>query len=320
MAAPPFNPASWLPGAHAQTVYASLFAPTPQVEFRRERWESPDGDFVDVDFVDGPEAAPSVHLFHGLEGSSRSHYARTLMHAVRARGWRGSVLNFRGCSGEPNRLPRAYHSGDSDEVDWVLRRMKERLGAAPLFAAGVSLGGNALLKWLGERGDLALRSVEAAAAISSPMDLMAGGEALGRGFPLLYARHFLVTLKRKSRRAIERFPGLFDHEAVARARTLRDFDNAFTAPVHGFRDTDDYWTRSSSKPWLAAIRVPTLVVNARDDPFMPESALPTEREVSDAVKLEFTGKGGHVGFVSGGFPGDIAWLPRRLLHFFEHRE
>jgi predicted alpha/beta-fold hydrolase len=152
------------------------------------------------------------------------------------------------------------------------------------------------------------------------MDLMAGGEALGSGFPLFYARHFLVTLKEKSRRTIARFPGLYDHEAVARSSTLRDFDNAFTAPVHGFRDTDDYWTRASSKPWLAAIRAPTLVINALDDPFMPESALPTEREVSETVTLEFTATGGHCGFVSGAFPGEIGWLPRRLLHFFEYRE
>jgi uncharacterized protein len=317
---PEFQPARWLPHAHLQTIYASLLAPAPQVTYRRERWDAPDGDFVDVDFVDGPADAPSVHLFHGLEGSSQSHYARVLMNAVKSRGWRGSVLNFRGCSGEPNRLPRAYHSGDSEEVDWVLRRMKQRLGDPPLHVAGVSLGGNALLKWLGERGDAATQSVSRAAAISAPMDLMAGGDALGRGFARLYGRHFLVSLKRKSRHAGERFPGLHDTTAVERARTLRDFDNAFTAPVHGFRDTDDYWTRSSAKPWLAHIRVPTLVVNARDDPFMPETALPMEREVSDAVTLEFPAKGGHVGFVSGPFPGDIAWLPRRLLHFFEYRQ
>ena len=320
MAAPAFHPARWLPGPHFHTIYASLFASAPRVDYRRERWDTPDGDFVDVDFIEGPEGAPSVHLFHGLEGSSRSHYARALMHAVQTRGWRGSVLNFRGCSGEPNRMPRAYHSGDSGEVDWVVRRLKDRLGAAPLFAAGVSLGGNAFLKWLGERGDEARRLVDGAAAISAPMDLMAGGDALGRGFALVYARHFLVTLKQKSRGMSERFPDHHDRAAVERSRTLRDFDNAFTAPVHGFRDTDDYWTRSSAKPWLAAIRVPTLVINALDDPFMPESALPTEREVSDAVTLEFTAKGGHVGFVSGPFPGDIAWLPRRLLHFFEHHE
>jgi len=320
MAAPPFAPARWLPHAHLQTVYASLFAPAPAMQYRRERWQTPDDDFVDVDFIEGPRGAPSVHLFHGLEGSSQSHYARTLMHAVQARGWNGSVLNFRGCSGEPNRFLRAYHSGDSEEIDWVLRRMRERLGEAPLFATGVSLGGNALLKWLGERGAGAGDVVQGAAAISAPMNLNAGGEALGRGLALLYARHFLVTLKRSVAHKAARFPGMFDPERVRRARTLRDFDNAFTAPVHGFRDADDYWTRSSAKPWLAAIRVPTLVINARDDPFLPESALPTEREVSDAVTLEFTARGGHVGFVAGSFPGHLEWLPRRLLHFFEEHQ
>ena len=320
MAAEPFAPARWLPHAHLQTVYASRFARAPAVRYRRERWDTPDGDFVEVDFADGPAGAPWVHLFHGLEGSSASHYARVLMHCVLEAGWNGSVLNFRGCGGEPNRLPRAYHSGDSDEVDWVLRRLKERLGTAPFFAAGISLGGNALLKWLGERGAGAAKLVERAAAVSAPMDLMAGGDALGRGLARLYGRHFLVTLKRHAGEKERRFPGLFDAGAVRRAQTLRDFDNAFTAPVHGFRDTDDYWTRSSSKPWLAAIEVPTLVINARDDPFMPESALPTEREVSDAVTLEFPPRGGHVGFVSGSFPGHIEWLPRRLLHFFERRE
>ena len=342
MSAPPLVPARWLPHAHLQTIYASLAARAPRVTYRRERWDTPDGDFVDVDFVDGPGEAPSVHLFHGLEGSSSSHYARTLMHRVKERGWRGSVLNFRGCSGEPNRLPRAYHSGDSEEIDWVVRRLalrqaqgerrieaqgEQKIGTvraepveAPFFLVGVSLGGNALLKWLGERGEEACRLVDRAASVSAPMDLMAGGDALGRGLALMYERHFLSTLKRQSTRKLERYPGLFDARELARVRTLRDFDNVYTAPVHGFKDTDDYWTRSSSKPLLPSIRVPTLVINARDDPFLPESALPTEREVSDAVTLEFPARGGHVGFVSGSFPGHIEWLPRRLLHYFEHRE
>ena len=241
-----------------------------------------------------------------------------LMHIVHARGWNGSVLNFRGCSGEPNRLPRAYHSGDSHEIGWVVRRLVQP--GQQFFAVGVSLGGNALLKWLGEAGEEARRYVSRAAAVSAPVDLMAGGDALGRGIPLIYARHFLATLRRHSDHKAERFPGLFDARAARSARTLREFDNAYTAPVHGFRDTDDYWTRASAKPHMGAIRVPTLVVNARDDPFMPESALPTQREVSDAVTLEFPARGGHVGFVSGPFPGHIEWLPRRLLHYFEHCE
>ena len=315
---PPFRAPWWLAGSHAQTVYASLFAPAPEVAMRRERWDTPDGDFVDVDFVDGPADAPWLHLFHGLEGSSRSRYARILMASAREHGWRGSVLHFRGCSGEMNRLPRAYHSGDTNEIDWVLRRVRTLAGGAPLHAVGVSLGGNAFAKWLGETAGDACGIVDRAATVCAPFDLMAAGEALGHGFGLVYSRHFLTTLKKTALAKLERHPGLFDANAVRRARTLRDFDNVVTAPLHGFRDTDDYWTRASAKPWLSSIAVPTLLVNARDDPFLPESALPTEREVSPAVKLEFTRKGGHVGFVSGPFPGNIGWLPRRIFHFLEH--
>jgi predicted alpha/beta-fold hydrolase len=317
---PRFVPAWWLPHAHPQTIYASLFARAPRPVLRRERWDTPDGDFVDVDFIDGPEGSPWVHLYHGLEGSSKSPYARNLMAHVQARGWRGSVLHFRGCSGEPNLLPRAYHSGDSEEVDWSLRRLRERIGSTPLYVAGVSLGGNAFAKWMGERGEAARAVIDRGVVVSAPYDLNAAGEALERGFSLLYAKHFLATLKESALVKLERHPGIFDPGAVRRSRTLRDFDNVVTAPLHGFRDTVDYWTRSSSKPYLSAIAVPTLLVNARDDPFLPDRALPTEREVSSAVKLEFTPEGGHVGFVSGPFPGNIDWLPRRILHFFEHLE
>jgi uncharacterized protein len=315
-----FAPAPWLANPHLQTIYGALFAPAPRPSLRRERWETPDHDFVDVDFVDGPAGTPWVHLYHGLEGSSSSPYARTLMQCVRYRGWRGSVLHFRGCSGEPNRLQRAYHSGDADEIDWSLRRIRAIAGGAPLYAVGVSLGGNAFAKWLGMQGDGARAVVDAAATVSAPLDLMAAGEALGRGLGMLYTRHFLGSLKEGALQRLERFPGLFDRDAVIRARTLRDFDNVVTAPLHGFRDTDDYWTRGSAKPDLPGIRVPTLLLNARDDPFLPQEALPTEREVSDAVKLEFPLHGGHVGFVTGPFPGYIDWLPQRLLHFFEYRQ
>jgi uncharacterized protein len=315
-----FVAAPWLANRHLQTLYASLAAPAPRIEFRRERWDTPDDDFVDVDFVDGPEGTPWVHLFHGLEGSSRSPYARMLMGHVARRGWRGSVFHFRGCSGEPNRLPRAYHSGDTAEIAWSLARVKARAGAAPLYGVGVSLGGNAFAKWLGENGEACRAVVASAAAVSAPLDLMAAGNALGRGLGRVYGWHFLATLKATAMAKLQVFPTLCDPAAVRRARTLREFDNVFTAPLHGFRDTDDYWTRASAKPHLAGIRVPTLLVNARDDPFLPESALPTEREVSSAVKLEFPARGGHVGFVTRPFPGRIDWLPQRLLHFFEHSE
>jgi predicted alpha/beta-fold hydrolase len=241
-----------------------------------------------------------------------------LMHFVRQRGWRGSVSHFRGCSGEPNRLARAYHSGDSDEADWVLRRMRGLAGDPPLHAVGVSLGGNVLAKWLGERGDSAC--VQRAAAVSAPLDLTAAADALEQGLARMYAHHFLFTLRRGAMQRLRRFPGIYDPRAVRRSWTLRQFDDVVTSRLHGFRDANDYYRRSSSKPVLANIAVPTLILNARDDPFMPEAALPTEREVAAVVKLEFPDRGGHVGFVSGPFPGHIEWLPQRVLHFLEHAQ
>jgi predicted alpha/beta-fold hydrolase len=320
MAAPEYRAPRWLANPHLQTIYGSLLAARPAVRYRRERWETPDADFVDVDHVDGPAQAPWIVLFHGLEGSSDSPYARTLMHRVHGRGWRGSVVHFRGCSGEPNRLLRAYHSGDADELDWVLRRLRSLAADAPIYAAGISLGGNALLKWLGERGAEAAAIVTRAAAVSAPLDLMAAGAALEKGFSLVYAKHFLATMKSRAAAKHARFPGSFDCAAMRRARTLREFDNVVTAPLHGFRDTDDYWTRASSKPLLGHIAVPTLVLNARDDPFLPQEALPGADEVSPVVRVEFPSQGGHVAFVTGPFPGHIDWLPERLLHFFDHLE
>jgi len=236
------------------------------------------------------------------------------MHAVRSRGWRGVVIHFRGCSGEPNRLPRAYHSGDSAEIDWVLRRIA-RCGA-PIYAVGVSLGANALLKWLGERGTEAAHSVQRAAAISAPFDLMAAGNALDCGFNLLYTRHFLRSMRRKSLAKLALHPGLYQAAAVARTRTLRAFDDLVTAPLHGYANTDDYWTRASSKPLLRHIAVQTLLINAQNDPFLPRNALPSAAEVSASVSLEFPDEGGHVGFVSGPFPGTLDWLPQRVLQYF----
>ncbi|MDX9995685.1 MAG: hydrolase [Rhodocyclaceae bacterium] len=305
----------WLPGGHAQTLWPLLIKAAPPA-CRRERWDTPDGDFIDLDWADAPGDAPLVLLFHGLEGSSASHYATALLTALREFGWAGAVAHFRGCSGEPNRLPRAYHSGDSAEIDWILRRLRHAHPQRRLYAAGVSLGGNALLKWLGEQGSDADAIVDAAAAISAPLDLTACGHHLGRGFNRVYTQHFLRTLKPGAAEKLLRFPGLFDGSRMARARNLHDFDDAVTAPLHGFRDVADYWRRASAKPFLNGIRVPTLLLNARNDPFLPAHVLPQAGEVSAAVTLEQPQEGGHVGFVSGAWPGRLDWLPRRLLHFF----
>jgi len=310
---------AWLPGGHLQTLYASLLAPRPRVAYRRERWNTPDGDFIDLDWAqirNAADANPLVVLFHGLEGNSRSQYASALMAATRDRGWRGVVVHFRGCGGELNRLPRAYHSGDSAEIDWILRRLKLDNPSIQLFAAGVSLGGNALLKWLGEQRDAANAIVAGAASISAPVDLMASGDALGRGFNMIYTRNFLATMRRKTLAKLALFPELCDRKRMLDSRTLREFDNIVTAPLHGYRDTDDYWTRASSKPLLRHIAAPTLMINARNDPFLPAAALPTAGELSAKVTAEFPATGGHVGFVTGVFPGQLDWLPQRMLNFF----
>jgi predicted alpha/beta-fold hydrolase len=309
----------WLAGGHAQTIYPFLL-PRPPVGYRRERVATRDGDFWDFDWLDAPAApdAPLVVLFHGLEGGSGSHYARALMHELARIGWRGIVPHFRGCGGELNATPRAYHSGDHEEIAGLLAAVRARAPGAALHAVGISLGGSALLNWLGREGAAARDVVVTAAAVSTPLDLVAAGHAIDRGWNRMYARHFLGTLKDKGMRMALRFPGLLDSQRIRRARTLYAFDDVVTAPLHGFAGTDDYWQRASSKPWLAGVRVRTLVLNARNDPFVPGASLPAQPEVGADVVLEQPAEGGHVGFLTGPFPGRLGWLPHRLLQFFGH--
>lgn len=315
----------WLAGAgpwggHAQTIWPALYSRaradrlSDAVSYQRERWDTPDGDFIDLDWLPAPApspaSAPLLVLFHGLEGSSQSHYARAFAHWAQDQGWAYVVPHFRGCSGEPNRTPRTYHSGDHAEIDWVLRRLAAR-HAGPLLGVGVSLGGNALLRWTQEAGAQAAPLVRAVVAVSSPLDLAAAGQALGQGLNRqLYTRMFLRSMKPKALAKLQRFPGLFDGEALRQTRDLYAYDNVFTAPLHGFRDADDYWARCSSKPGLSAMRdVPTLVINARNDPFVPAHSLPLTTEVGSAVTLWQPPEGGHVGFPAGALPGHVADLP-----------
>jgi len=311
----------WLPGGNLQTIWPALYARRfdgPAPLYRRERWTAPDGDFIDVDFVDAPLPGPQplLVLFHGLEGSSRSHYAEAFAAFAAERGMAFAVPHFRGCSGEMNLAPRAYHSGDYEEIGWILRRMHGQhalRGGGPVLAAGVSLGGNALLRWACEAGETARTLVDAVASISAPVDLTAGGQAIGRGFNrLVYTRMFLSTMKPKALAKLAQFPGLFDRERLLAARDLYAFDDVFTAPLHGFRNTDDYWARGSSKPHLRAIRVPTLVVNALNDPFIPASSLPGPGEVGPYVTLWQPAHGGHVGFPLGVPPGHVRGMPERV--------
>ena len=314
----------WLPGGHAQTIWPALFSrrrpPGPALALQRERWTTPDGDFIDVDLLAAPPRAaanggpapPMLVLFHGLEGSSASHYAQAFGHWARQAGWAFAVPHFRGCSGELNLAPRAYHSGDFEEIGWILGRLRLRFGV-PLYAAGVSLGGNALMRWAAEAGDTARGTAAAVAAISSPLDLPAAGAALDRGFNrLVYARMFLSTLKPKALRKWQQHPGLFDRERMLQARTIHAFDDAFTAPVHGFAGTDDYWRRAAARPHLARVRVPALALNARNDPFVPAHSLPLPHEVGAHVTLSQPVHGGHVGFPGGHWPGHLKTLPEQV--------
>ena len=312
----------WLPSGHLQTIVAARLARSYAGErpvFLRERWDTPDGDFIDVDWLaPKPMAeAPLWVMFHGLEGSSSSHYALACADHARRQGIGFAVAHFRGCSGELNWAPRAYHSGDYEEIGWVLQRFAS-LHSGPICAIGISLGGNALLRWAEEAGHSACATVRAVAAVCSPLDLAASGAAMGRGFNRqVYTRMFLRSMKPKALAKLKQHPGLFDPQALMAAQDLYAFDNIFTAPLHGFRDTEDYWKRASAKPHLAAVRVPALAINARNDPFIPTDSLPAPHEVGQYVHLQQFDHGGHVGFAAGMPPGHLATLPQTLGRWFD---
>ena len=307
-------------GGNAETIWAALATRRGDaVRFERERWTTPDGDFIHIDRLHGEPDAPLVVLFHGLEGSSRSHYAQAFARTAQRRRWHFALPHFRGCSGEINLAPRAYHSGDYEEVGWILERLAQR-HAPPLVAVGVSLGGNALLRWAEEAGASAARVARAVAALSAPLDLAAGGHAIGRGFNrLVYTRMFLRTMRPKALAKLAQHPDLFDRERMLAARDLYAFDDVYTAPVHGFRGVDDYWARASAKPHLSAIRIPALAINALNDPFVPAASLPAPRDAGRHVTLWQPAHGGHAGFPAGAFPGHVMSLPGQVLGWLAAR-
>ena len=317
-----YQPPWWLPGGNAQTIYSAKVAQRyvgAKPRWQRERWDTPDGDFVDVDWrsddIALPDDAPLLVLFHGLEGSSSSHYAQAFAQESKLRGWHMAVPHFRGCSGELNWAPRAYHSGDFEEVGWMLSRFQMQ-HQGPIFAVGISLGGNALMRWAGEMGHSANQVVRGVASVCSPIDLTASGNAIDTGFnKAVYARMFLSTMKPRAMQKLAQYPGLFDPQELKAAQTLYAFDNVFTAPLHGFSGTDDYWDRASAKPGLTRVRVPALVLNARNDPFIPATCLPTQDQVSDHVTLWQPEQGGHVGFASGTFPADLQEMPWAVMEW-----
>ena len=318
----------WLPGGNLQTIWPALCARRvtgAAPAYRRERWITPDADFIDVDWLEDNaptqpgDARALLVLFHGLEGSSASHYAQSFADFARDHGMAYAVPHFRGCSGELNLGPRAYHSGDFEEIGWVLQRFR-RHHTGPIVVVGVSLGGNALLRWAQEMGAAAAQVVDAVAAISSPIDLAAGGRAIGQGFNrLVYTRMFLRTMKPKALRKLAQHPGLFSREALLQAQDLYDFDNVFTAPLHGFKNTDDYWRRASAKPHLDQIKIPALVVNARNDPFVPAWCLPAKIDAGAHVTLWQPAHGGHVGFTAGKMPGNLRSLPLAVGNWLQQQ-
>jgi uncharacterized protein len=300
-----YSPAWWLPGPHARTIWGRFFRRTPPLLTRIERWDTDDGDFLDILRLEAPPGRPHLVVLHGLEGAPRSHYARGLFLEAARRGWAADLLIFRGCGTELNRAPRFYHSGDTGDVEMVARRLLAADTDAPFVFAGVSLGGNVLLKWLGELGASVPDRVVGAAAVSVPFDLERASRHIDHGFARVYQHHFLRSLRRKALAKLDRYPSLMSRERVERARTLYDFDDVVTAPVHGFSDAADYYTRSSSIRFLSRIRVPTLLLNAADDPFLPSEVLDEVRilaSANDLITVEFPESGGHVGFVSGQNP------------------
>ena len=322
-----YTPAWWVPGAHLQTLWGKLVRRPPRVRTRAERWSTPDGDSIELRRLDAaadaPRDVPRLLVLHGLEGTIRSHYLLGLLDRARRRGWAADVLIFRGCNGELPRARRFYHSGETTDLDFVVQRLVRQHPDQPIVAVGVSLGGNVLLKWLGERGEAVPPTVRAAAAISVPFDLALGSRQIERGFSRLYTWSFLRSLRRKALAKLAEAPDLFAEERLRAARTLTDFDDAVTAPVHGFASAGDYYARSSSRHFLAAIRRPTLLLSAYDDPFLPRDVLDDVAMIAARnpfLSVEFHEHGGHVGFVAGRVP----WQPdyyaeRRVVQWLGER-
>ena len=311
-----FEPPWWCRNGHVQTLWGPLFR-RGRLALRRERVVMADGDFVDLDWAEGPVSSAVLLVLHGLEGSSRSHYVQGLLRVALDRGWRGVALNFRSCSGELNHAARFYHSGETADLEAIVSALIEREPTVRLGAVGVSLGGNVLLKWLGERDTDAPTRLVAAVAVSAPFDLTKCVHVLDHGVRrVVYTGNFLRSMRDKVRRKATAHPGFVDVRAVRRARTFAEYDRAVTAPLNGFADERDYWARASSKPYLARIHRPTLLINALDDPIVPANALPDPATLPACVRTDFVRRGGHAGFLHGRRPWAIeSWAERRAIDF-----
>ncbi|MEX0977178.1 MAG: hydrolase [Woeseia sp.] len=316
-----FKPARWLRNRHLQTIFPSLPLPrSPWPKLQREMLDLPDGDITVIDWLanstETQETAPLLIILHGLESSARSSYARQLLQAASQRGWRAGVLHFRDCGDYRNRLPRRYHAGETNDLRYFLHKLRTGNHRGPIMAVGYSLGGNVLLKYLGESGvDTPLLS---AAAISVPLNLHCCSDALNKGFSKVYQLYLLRRMKNAVRRKFDPHTAAFDWQRAMNAGSFAEFDDAVTAPLHGFADKDDYYDRCSSSRFLSRIERPTLIINALDDPFMSPEIIPAESELSDSVTLEVSAYGGHVGFIDGGSPWQPHYyLPQRILEFLD---
>jgi len=310
-----YSPAWWIPGGHLQTLWGKLARRQKPAPTALERWDTPDGDFLEVHRLGAADSSPRVMLLHGLEGTVRSHYAQGLLNEAARRGWGADLLIFRSCGSEPNRAKRFYHSGETSDASFALERILKEFPTSPLAIAGVSLGGNVLLKMLGEKGSNLPAQLCAAAAISVPFDLERSSRRINRGFSRFYQRFFLSSLRRKAQEKGRRFPDLAPAERISALKTLADFDNLITGPLHGFRDAQDYYRRSSSLPSLKDIRLKTLLLSAVDDPMLPPEVLDEVLDVArqnPALHVEFVERGGHAGFVAGLWP----WRP---FYYAEYR-
>ncbi|MFL5469321.1 MAG: hydrolase [Gemmatimonadaceae bacterium] len=310
-----YSPAWWIPGGHLQTLWGKLFRRQPLAPTVLERWDTPDGDFLEIHRLAAARGQPRVLLLHGLEGTIRSHYAQGLLNEAARRKWGADLLIFRSCGPELNRTRRFYHSGETTDTAFVLERISQQFPTSPLAIAGVSLGGNVLLKFLGERGSDLPVQLKAAAAISVPFDLARSSQRINQGLSRLYQRFFLNSLREKASAKARSFPDLAPPERISSLRTLEDFDNLITGPLHGFRDAQDYYEKSSSLKWLGGIRIKTLLLSAIDDPMLPREVLGEVRDAASrnpALQIEFLERGGHAGFISGSWP----WRP---FYYAEYR-
>jgi predicted alpha/beta-fold hydrolase len=310
-----FKPAWWLRNPHLQTLWPAILRKNiKHLLLERERLELPDGDFIDLDWIGKNQKGPLVLMLHGLEGSIDSHYAKGMLLTLSQCGWRGVFMHFRGCSGEPNRLCRNYHSGETSDVELVTQFLIKREPNTALAAIGYSLGGNVLLKWLGETKEK--NPLKAAIAVSVPFELHKAATRIQQGFSRFYQWYFLRCLRDRLSIKFGLIPPSIDASLLASVHTMRDFDDKLTAPIHGFSGVDEYYSTASSRQYLKHICTPTLILHAKDDPFMSEDVIPKLDELSSSVHLEVTARGGHVGFVSGKYPWKAEyWLEQRIPSF-----